>query len=104
MAKLIEVKDKQGLAYMFHCPGCEMYHLIPVKYESGHDKRNGKAKPTWAFNGDQAKPSFKPTFMVEWVGSEPPQRCHSIVRDGELIFLVDTTHKLSGSRVKMRDE
>jgi uncharacterized C2H2 Zn-finger protein len=104
MAKVIKIQDKQGEAYFFHCPGCKMNHIIPVRYSQEHTHRNGKLKPTWAFNGDLNKPSFKPAFAIDWVGTEPPQRCHCIIRDGELIYLVDTTHALSGSRVKMRDE
>jgi hypothetical protein len=104
MSKLIQIKDRQGEAYVFYCPGCEMNHIVPVKYEQLHASTKGKEKPVWAFNGNLDKPSFRPNFKIEWFGAEPPQRCHSIIRDGEIIFLVDSTHKLSGARVKMKDE
>jgi hypothetical protein len=104
MSKLVHIKDKQGEAYVFHCPGCSMAHIIPVAYAPEFSHRKGKAKPTWRFNGNMDKPTFIPSFKIEWEGAEPPQRCHSIIRDGELIYLVDSTHKLSGSRVKMKDD
>jgi hypothetical protein len=104
MAKLAEIKDKQGEGFFFYCPGCKMNHLIPVSYTTNHTHRKGKAKPVWRFNGNLDKPTFVPTFAVEWAGSEPPQRCHCIIRDGELIYLVGSTHELSGKRVKMEDK
>jgi hypothetical protein len=104
MSKLSHISDKQGEAYVFYCPGCEMSHIVPVKYASEHTHRNGKVKPTWRFNGNMDKPTFIPSFVIEWAGAEPPQRCHCIIRDGELIYLVDSTHKLSGSRIKMKDD
>jgi hypothetical protein len=103
MSKIVPIKDKQGEGYFFYCPGCEMNHLVPVAYTNEHTHRKGKPKPTWRFNGDLDKPTFIPSYIIEWDGAEPPQRCHCIIRDGELIFLVDSTHKLSGSRVKMQD-
>ena len=104
MSKLTRINDSVGEAYVFYCPGCEMTHIIPVNYTAGNESRNGKKKPTWVFNGNMDKPSFKPNFMVDWIGAEPPQRCHCIIRDGEIIYLVDTTHKLCGARVKMKDD
>lgn len=104
MEKVIRLKDSQGEAYFFYCPGCSMNHIIPVHYEPNFSKRNGKLKPVWKFSGDLRKPTFKPEFVVEWVGAEPPQSCHVIIREGWLIYLVGSTHKLSGQRVKMKQE
>lgn len=103
MSKLIEIKDKQGEAYVFYCPGCNMTHIVPTKHSLEFTMSGGKKKPVWNFNGKLDKPTFMPNFKVDWVGAEPPQRCHSIIRDGEIIYLVDSTHKLSGARVKMKD-
>jgi hypothetical protein len=101
MSKLVKIDDSQGEAYTFYCPGCSMTHIIPVKYTPDHSMKKGRAKPTWCFNGDMDKPTFSPNFRIEWKGAEPPQMCNVIIRDGVLIYLVDSTHKLSGSRVPM---
>lgn len=103
MAKVAQILDKQGEAYAFQCPGCEMLHIIPVSYQTGFATRNGKPKPTWRFNGDMDKPTFYPDFKIEWRGVKPPQYCHLILREGEIIYLVETTHPLSGSRLSMKD-
>lgn len=95
--------DKQGKAYGFHCPGCNMEHIIPISYEPKYSKHNGKLKPIWWFNGDLNKPTFKPDFKIEWRGAQPPQCCHCIIRDGFIIFLVESTHHLSGSRLKLAE-
>lgn len=103
MAKLARIIDKQGEAYVFFCPGCSSNHLIPVRYEAGFEKRSGKKKPVWHFNDNSVWPTFKPAFVVEWVGKEPPQRCSVIIRDGVLIYLIDSTHMLAGRRINMGD-
>ena len=103
--KVILVKDKQGEFVSFHCPGCNMMHLLPISYTPGNEiYLNGKLKPIWQFNGDLESPTLKPSFKIVWVGTKPPTCCHSIIRDGIQIFLVETTHKYSGQRVPMRDQ
>lgn len=102
-SKLAVIKDSQGEAYTFYCPGCEMNHIVPVEYKGEFSTKGKKLKPIWRFNGSLDRPTFLPSFKIEWLGAKPPERCHSIIRDGEIIYLVDSTHKLSGSRVKMRD-
>ena len=103
MTKLTHVVDKQGEFYTFYCQGCEMTHTIPVRYNPGFEKLGLKSKPTWRFNGNLEKPTFQPSFKIEWKGTEPLQVCLSIIRDGEIIFLIESTHKHSGARMKLRD-
>lgn len=103
MERVIKIQDTQGTAFMFKCPGCAINHLVPTKYLPGKESIGTKVKPTWAFNGNMERPSFKPDFVVEWRGAEPPQRCRAIIRDGWLIFLTDSTHKLSGQRIEMHN-
>lgn len=100
--KLVVLADREGEAYAFHCPGCEMTHVIPVRYtEQFKTTSGGKLKPTWRFNGDLYKPTFVPHFEITWEGAKRKQHCHVIVRDGELIYLIGSTHKLSGQRLQM---
>lgn len=77
----------------FWCPGCEEHHAI--------DER-------WTFNGDYNRPTFDPSFRT-WNDPDPRAaegskfrtgwNCHSYIRDGQIQFLGDCTHKLAGKTV-----
>jgi hypothetical protein len=96
------LKDKQGDAYGFHCPACEMIHIIPTSYKKEHMYDHlGRLKPTWPFNGDVYRPTFHRPFKLEWRGHQPPQVCHFVIREGEIIYLIESTHALSGKRMKL---
>lgn len=102
----------------FRCPGCGDRHGVSVK-GSG---------PTWTFNGDMVTPTFKPSLLVRsghyaashkagdgcWCTYNAEQRdageplapfacyiCHSFIRDGQIQFLNDCTHALSGKTVEL---
>ena len=70
---------------MIFCPGCNSGHLF--------DKR-------WEFNGDDKKPTFKPSMLVN---ANLPNRCHSYVTDGKIQFLSDCDHHLKGQTVDLPD-
>ncbi|WP_407649406.1 DUF6527 family protein [Brevibacillus composti] len=74
---------------VFFCPGCQMHH--------GFDSR-------WFFNGDFERPTISPSYLVT-IGRhpDPPDRCHSFVRDGQIEFLSDCTHSLAGQTVDLPD-
>jgi hypothetical protein len=92
---------------MFWCPGCEMHHGIHA---------GGKG---WTWNGDLEKPTFNPSILVRgthpmtdeehaaWMADRTklptprPFVCHSFVRDGQIEFLGDCTHKLAGKTVPL---
>ena len=81
--------------------------------------------PTWAFNGNVDKPTFRPSILVRsghylpehpsgqgcWCTynaahpSDPPtfvcSVCHSYVLDGQIQFLADSTHRLAGQTVDL---
>lgn len=71
---------------MFECPGCECGHWIRVR---------GK-EPCWQWNGSMDKPTFGPSIRV--IGTIT---CHAFIRDGQIEFLNDSTHKLSGTSVML---
>jgi hypothetical protein len=66
----------------------------PAEY---YERRDG-----WTWNGSARRPTFMPSVLVEYPGSDagqvgaPPRTCHSFVVDGQMQFLSDSTHALSG--------
>jgi hypothetical protein len=81
--------------YMVWCPGCECAHVFYTV--------NAPGKPTWKFNGNVEKPTFEPSMLVTWQeGEERKQHvCHSFVRDGQIQFLADCTHKLAAQTLNL---
>lgn len=89
---------------IFWCPGCNTHHCV---------------NKGWSFNGDFERPTFSPSILVR--GSVPmteeemdrayngesiqlkPLICHSFVRDGNIEYLSDCTHELSGKTIPMED-
>ena len=94
----------------FHCPGCGHNHFIPVAPDhiKGH---------SWSYNGDPNTPTFRPSLHVKsghyvdgtpvaecWLCKKGRQACgvcHSFVTDGQIQFLGDCTHHLSGQTVPL---
>ena len=83
--------------YAFDCPGCGMSHGIWTSKPNA----NGAI---WTFNGDMEKPTISPSIFgyaendgrIFWC-------CHSIIRDGKIQFISDSTHKLAGQTVDLPD-
>lgn len=79
---------------IFECPGCDSLHGVFVEREQ---------RPRWDWNGDMVRPTFSPSILVTW--DFGPQRekkvCHSFVRDGQIQFLGDCTHKLAGQTIPL---
>jgi hypothetical protein len=105
--RLLSIRDHgEYHTYAFHCPGCNMSHLVRVGGPFG-----------WTFNGDESAPTFGPSILVQ--GTVPltddevsrildggtvepkPLWCHSFVEHGHIRFLTDCTHALAGSVVPM---
>jgi hypothetical protein len=107
---IFKVFQSGGSSYArFNCPGCQMAHVVPVA---------AAASPrVWAFNGDLERPTLSPSILTEGVGDmtdeqydqimnghEPVPvpiqvRCHSFVKNGQIEFLSDCSHALSGQTV-----
>jgi hypothetical protein len=79
--------ERNKKVWLFECPGCAGMHYA--------DER-------WTFNGDIESPTFSPSIKVT-VGHhpDPPDICHSFVRDGKIQFLNDCTHELKGQTVSL---
>lgn len=95
----------QGGGLMFWCPGCDGAHMVLVGEGPGQ---------RWGYNGDPNKPTFTPSILVTYNGSDagqdrgdgrsaPPAICHSFVTDGMIQFLGDCTHTLAGLTVPLPD-
>jgi hypothetical protein len=99
----------------FWCPGCRQMHAVRV----------APAPEPWGFNGDYDRPSFTPSVLVTgrdftedgrrqfdaWHAEGCPKpaptfpaadtRCHSFVTGGQIQFLSDCTHQLTGKTVQL---
>lgn len=91
--------DSTGNWLLFHCPGCDMRHGLPIRPTS-----QAKAGP-WSWNGSLDRPTLTPSVLVRWDHGEQREerRCHSFVRDGRVEFLSDCTHALAGQTVDMAE-
>ena len=90
-------QDGRLLGYMFECPGCGRWHVV---YTTSEPENAGHQ---WKFNGDVNRPTFSPSLLV-WCDRGEPEthfRCHSFIRDGQIQFLGDCTHKLAGQTVDL---
>lgn len=120
MSGLVKLEDGH---VSFKCPGCRLYHNLPVH----------GAGTTWEFNGDVEKPTLSPSILArggccyeaDWheqerrrhPGAEQCDKglpdesgismchvCHSFVRDGRIEFLSDCTHSLAGQTVQLQPD
>lgn len=88
--------EPEGARLMFQCPGCECCHFVYVKPVG--------QKPCWGWNGSMERPTFEPSILVRGgnIGGLYDGVCHSYVRDGNIQFLGDCTHKLAGQTVPLQ--
>lgn len=92
------LRAAEGGRILFWCPGCDGAHMIRVE---------GPAPGCWGYNGNPDAPTFKPSILVRYDGSDagingaPPTVCHSYVTDGNIQFLSDCTHALAGQTVPL---
>lgn len=86
----------------FQCPGCHTHHALRIK-----------GSESWGWNGSGDAPTFTPSVLVthnanpdageqfkEW---RTARVCHSFINDGQIQFLDDSTHTLTGKTVNLPD-
>lgn len=78
--------------FVWFCPGCRCGHGVWITIP------NPQTGATWKFSGTIDSPTFEPSFLI---GAGTPAVCHSIVSNGIIHFLPDSTHSLSGQSVPM---
>jgi hypothetical protein len=89
--QLSPILQMHGDRLAFLCPGCDKMHTIRVNCADG-----------WQWDGCVNHPTIQPSILVN-PGRENPNTpvCHSYIRDGNIQFLSDCSHKLAGLTVPM---
>jgi len=96
----------------FWCPGCISYHQVIVEGDPNKE-------PVWGYNNNPDAPTFNPSVLVRGTKELTQEECdriiqgetitpiatvcHSYVRDGQIQFLDDSTHFMSGTTVDLPD-
>lgn len=84
---------------LFECPGCKCLHSVSVDDVNSMGSR-------WTWNENVDLPTFSPSVLVTYRFSDLGRKdkiCHSFVRDGNIIFLEDSSHELAGKTVELPD-
>lgn len=85
-----KVRKTNHGSYLFYCEGCERVHGF---------------NDTWTFDGDMDNPTISPSLLVTMpIGGGVNNICHSFIKNGEIQYLNDCTHKLAGQTVELKDE
>lgn len=80
--KLRRLDDEQ---VDFFCPGCKCWHGVRI---------GGTGHPRWLWNGSLESPTFTPGLRIGGI-------CHSLVINGKIQFLRDSTHSRSGQTLEI---
>lgn len=88
---------------MLHLPGPLPNRILPVMIGG---TRSGT--PNWTWNGCVDSPTVKPSILTrggcyDASGEYLEHVCHSFVNDGQVQFLTDCTHELSGKTMELLD-
>ena len=86
---LVKIEDDRQTLLLIWCPGCEQLHPF----------RTRGSGPVWTFDGNAEAPTFAPSMLVN--KHDPPSRCHSFVRAGQIQFLDDCFHSLAGQTLPL---
>lgn len=95
-----KLRSQEGGLVAYWCQGCESCHSIRV---------NATDRPSWTWDGNVDAPTFSPSVLVTYDGSDvgiddaPPERCHTFIRGGMVEFLGDSTHALAGQTLPLPD-
>ena len=108
MNRAIPYTDANKVEHIqFYCPGCCSYHSIVHKRPADDGSQGlGMIGPVWRWNQTLEMPTFNPSVLVQWTYGPQKRkfRCHSFVRNGQIQFLKDCTHKFAGQTVDLQDE
>lgn len=111
MPKTVPVeRDGKREGWMILCPACGNGHMFVT--EPNIPNGVGGFKPVWRFvNNDPEKPTFRESMLVKCNSPDHPHYqpqaessvCHSMVTDGKIHFIEDSTHNLKGQTVDLPD-
>lgn len=94
-----KVTGRKGFGWW--CPGCKHMHYVPT---------DGGNHPVWGFDGNLEAPTFTPSYRAfvpaqcaedGWPAEPERTTCHCFVKIGNIEFLSDSPHALSGQTVPM---
>ena len=87
---LVPLEGASGGCYVFWCPGCKCGHAVDEK---------------WTITGTLQKPTIRASVLHQkpkgGSATNKTIRCHLFVTDGQIRFLNDCEHELSGKTVPM---
>ena len=101
--KIIDTEIKG--VYMIFCPGCKCGHWFSTNGNTpNHIKGNEHLRkgPVWGWNGDREKPTIEGSILTR-SGPGMSKICHSVITDGKIKYLKDSTHELSGQTVELEN-
>lgn len=94
-------KHESATHVVYFCPGCEEIHSVVDRSEPHDDG------PSWDVSiSEGGALTISPSVKVTWqygAKDRAPKVCHSFVKNGQIQFLNDSFHKLSGKTVPMVD-
>jgi len=88
---MVPITNHDG-SYIFYCPGCQVNHLVDTTPRSG---------AYHILTGTLEKPTVRASVLVPGDKRSRVHRCHAFITNGEIEYLSDSTHPLSGRTVKM---
>jgi hypothetical protein len=91
------LSSAEGGTVAFWCPACDRAHQAGIA---------PPAAMLLKYNGNAQDPTFRPSIWIESDnpnGSKggPATICHSMVTEGNIEFLSDSTHALAGQTVEL---
>lgn len=96
-----KLRSVAGGRLAYWCQGCDGSHHVRV--------RGDEPGPRWTWDGDIDAPTFSPSVLVTYNGTDagdddaPPERCHTFIRGGMVEFLADCTHALAAQTLPLPD-
>lgn len=102
----IKINEEHRYILQFFCPGCQEFHAVYL----ADDHYSG---PTWTWNGDVNFPTITPSIMIKtgkhvdpsWEEPEGEKEwstiCHSLITNGYIHFVTDSTHGLAGTSIAL---
>lgn len=82
-AKILKGTKDSPEILLIQCPGCNTEHQIHLI---------GPKALQW--NGSLERPTLWPSLNLD-NGGNPPVKCHSLINNGRISFLGDSTHPLN---------
>lgn len=99
MSKIYIHDNATSQRLVFFCPACQSEHRAQVVV------KQGGSGPVWDWNGSDEEPSLAQTFSltVDNLTGSAPYVCKSVITEGQIKFLPDSTHEMAGQTSPLPD-